>query len=49
MEDRLCTRDVILLLEAEDMDVDDFDELDDEPVCEYSDDSLGVELSDDER
>jgi len=27
MEDRLCTRDVIQLLEAEDMDVDDFDEL----------------------
>ena len=49
MEDRLCTRDVIQLLEVEDMYVDDLDELDDEPVCEYSDDSLGVQLNDDER
>ena len=42
-------RDVIQMLEAEDMEVDDFDQLDDEPMCEHSDESLGVELSDDER
>ena len=53
MEDRLRTNDVIQLLEADDMEVDNFDdeldELYEEPMCEYSDDSLGVQLSDDER
>ena len=49
MEDHLRTHDVIELLEAEDMKVDKYDDELDEPMCEHSDDSLGVELSDDER
>lgn len=51
MEDRLHTY-VIQLLEVNDLEVYNFDELeglDDEPMCEHSDDSLGVEQSDDER
>ena len=48
MEDRLRTNEVIEMLYAEypDMDVEDMDE---EPMCEESDDSLGLEMSDDER
>ena len=46
MEGRLCTDEVIDLLDAEDMDMEDVDE---EPMCEESDDSLGLEMSDDER
>ena len=46
MEGRLRTDEVIDLLDAEDMDMEDVDE---EPMCEESDDSLGLEMSDDER
>ena len=46
MEGRLRTDEVIDLLDAKDMDVEDMDE---EPMCEESDDSLGLEMSDDER
>lgn len=46
MKAHLCTDEVIELLDTEDMDMEDMDE---ELMCDKSDKSLEVEMSDDER